>query len=50
MIQQFERQNASERDLFVHLTCAKDVLNMNNIFRSVKDILKTNLEKHFDLH
>jgi hypothetical protein len=46
---QFEKQNTSEREMFVHLTCAKDVLNMNNVFRSVKDILKNTIEKNFEL-
>ena len=47
---QFEKQNTSERELFLHLTCAKDVLNMNNVFRNVKDVLKSNIEKNFELY
>lgn len=46
----FERQNNSDRDIFVHMTSAKDVLNMNNVFRNVKDILKSNIEKNSQLH
>ena len=49
LVEQFEKENTSEREMFVHLTCAKDVLNMNNVFRNVKEILKNTIEKNFEL-